>query len=248
MGATVEGLHRLQQIETELNALQQKIEAKHRAVRGSKNKLRQIDEAIAAKQAQLRQEQVEADRVELDRKMREAEIAKLRETLNRVKTNKEYHAVLTQINTDSADNAKLEERILRMYAALDQSKAAIKELEATRAKESGRLAELTAAAAQFEESVRGQIAELQAKREEAAMHLPPQAVQHFERVARKHDGQAMARVIQVHPRREEYVCEGCNISVTLEQISALQGRDDIQSCHSCGRILFVEGMPAPVRK
>lgn len=240
MGATLDALHRLQQIEIELAALREKVNAKHRAVRGSKHRLRQIDEDLAAKSAQLKQDQVEADRAELDRKARESEIARLREALNRVKTNKEYSAILTQINTDKADNAKLEERVLKAYGSLDQAKDAIRQLGESRTKEAERLEGLTAAATAYEASVHGAIEGLQAKRQEATENLSATVVKMFDRIAKKHGGEAMARAVQPHPRREEYVCEGCNMGVTLEQVSAMQGRDDIQMCHTCGRILYMD--------
>lgn len=248
MGATIEALHRLQEAETQLLALRDQINAKHRAVRGAKHRLQAIDESIAKKQAQLRQEQVEADRAELDRKAREAEITKLRETLNRVKTNKEYSALWTQINTTKADNAKLEEKVLKMYAAVDQVKESLRELQETRVKESERLASLTAAATEFEASVKDRLAALQARRQEAAADLPAKTVDMFDRVAGKHGGQALAVVQQVDRRRNEYVCDGCNMSLTLEQISVLHSRDEIQLCHNCGRILFLDEAAVIVRK
>jgi predicted nucleic acid-binding Zn-ribbon protein len=237
MGATLDALHRLQSIELELIELRRKIRAKHRAVQGAKKRLQHIDENIAAKRAQRQREQGDVDRIELDRRAREEEIARLREALNRAKTNKEYSAVLTQINTDKADNAKLEDRVLAMFAALDQLKASVQELEEERAKESDRLVSLTTAASEFEASVKDDMVALEQRREEAAHALPPSALRTFERAAERHDGEAMAKIAQVDPRREEYVCEGCNMTVTLEVVSALRGRDDIQVCNTCGRIL-----------
>ncbi len=248
MGATLDALHRLQEAETQLVALHEQVRAKHRAVAGSRKRLQQIDESIAAKQAQIQHNQMEADRAELDRKSREAEIAKLRDMLNRVKTNKEYSAVLTKINTDKADNAKLEDRVLKMLSSLDQEKETLRQLQDSRAKEAERLASLAAAAAQFEASVQDQIAALKARRAEVAENLPVATVQQFERIASKHDGQALARVMQVDRRRTEYVCEGCNMSATLEQISALQSRDDMQLCHSCGRILFLDDVSSAAKR
>ncbi len=248
MGATLDALHRLQNIEIELSALREKVNAKHRAVRGSRQRLQEIDAELAARQAQLKQDQIEADRAELERKSRESEIAKLRETLNRVKTNKEYSAILTQINTDKADNAKLEDKVLKMLSALDQAKETIRQLQETRAKEAERLAGLTAAAAEFEASIAGQIAALEARRQEASDGLPATVVKMFDRIAKKHGGEAMARAVQMNPRREEFVCEGCNMSVTLEQVSAIQGRDDIQTCHVCGRILYMDAATAGAKR
>jgi len=248
MGATLNALHRLQQLELELIALRQKIDAKHRAVRGSRKRVHDLEQTVAARKEQLKREQLEADRAELERKAREQEIVRLREALNRSKTNKEYSAVLTQLNTDKADNAKREEQVLAMYTALDQTKAAIHELEETWSRERERLRGLETAAAEFEKSVRKELEAIEAQREEAAEHIPPDALRIFERIAAKHDGEAMAQITQINPRREEFICSGCNMSATLEQISALRGRDEIQTCNTCGRILYIEEAVATPHK
>ena len=62
----------------------------------------------------------------------------------------------------------------------------------------------------------------------------------FQRACERHDGEAMAIVERVHPKRSEYVCSGCNMSVTLEIVNALQSRDEIQTCQICSRILYIE--------
>ena len=50
----------------------------------------------------------------------------------------------------------------------------------------------------------------------------------------------MVPVHKLHPKREEYMCGGCNLKVTLEIVNSLQTRDEIQVCKVCGRILFIE--------
>ena len=59
-------------------------------------------------------------------------------SLNTAKTNKEYAAILTQINTLKADNAKLEEEALRIMQDADAIKAqadkVAKQIEAEKAR------------------------------------------------------------------------------------------------------------------
>ena len=55
---------------------------------------------------------------------------------------------------------------------------------------------------------------------------------------------AVTEIRKTHPKRDEFVCEGCNVKVTLEMVNSLQTRDEIQVCHSCGRILFLDAAPA----
>ena len=50
----------------------------------------------------------------------------------------------------------------------------------------------------------------------------------------------LAVVVQVHPKRLEFSCGGCHMSVPLELVNALKSREDIQCCNVCGRILYVQ--------
>lgn len=240
MGATLDALHQLQRLEQELLSIRHKINAKHRAVRTTTKKIQQIETELSTKRDQLKHEQSNANRAELDRQVKDQEIAKLREALNKAKTNKEYSALLTQINTDKADNSKLEERVLTMYTAVEQIQKNIGELEEAHKQEKARLKDLQEAAEAFENTVRSQVKDLENRREQASQKLAPAALQVFSRVCERHDGEALAQVIQVNPRREEFICGGCNMSVPLERINALQSRDEIQLCQNCGRLLYID--------
>ena len=240
MATTLEALHRLQDIELQLSAIKQKLSSRQRSVKAHTHRLNSLGENIRTQHESVQRQQIEADRLDLEVKSREAEISKLRTALNTARTNKEYAAILTQINTDKADNAKLEDRILQILAKVDEMRAEVKKLEQQREQEMRRLAQLQNEHDELQHETGSRIQHLQAEREEAATGVPPTVLQIFERVAERYDGEAMATVVRTNPRREEFICQGCNMTVTLEKVNALITRDDVQQCQTCGRILFLE--------
>ncbi len=240
MGATVDALHTLQQIELELRSVRDRLESKRRAVRAQQRRLAQIEQQIADVHAQTRAAQTEADRIELDRRTHEEHIAKLREGLNRAKTNKEYAALLTQLNTDKADTMKLEDRVLAGLTRVDELKKQEADLRAQLDKEKAREAELEQSASDLEGKLSGQLQSLESRREEAAQAIPPDALRVFERACERHEGVGIAIIARTHPKRAEFTCSGCNMGVTLEMINALQTREDVQLCQTCGRILYLD--------
>jgi predicted nucleic acid-binding Zn-ribbon protein len=245
MGATLEALHRLQVIESQLRSVREQIESKRRSVQGSQRRIATIDRQLADTHEQIRNAQAEADKLELDRKTNEAHIAKLREALNRSKTNKEYAAVLTQLNTDKADLVKLEDAVLAAMSKVDELKKQEAQLREGREKEVARAAELTRAAEEVEARLSAQIKDLESQREAATGGIPREALQLFERACEAHDGDAMAAIEQSHPKRPEFTCSGCNMSLTLETVNALRSRDVVLQCHTCSRILYIDA-PAHV--
>ncbi len=240
MGPTLEALHRLQDIENQLRSVREQIESKRRTIQSHQRRIATLDRQIADTHDQIRTAQSESDRLELDRKTHESHIAKLREALNKTKTNKEYAAILTQLNTDKADTVKIEDAALAAMSKVDELKKHEAELKTTREKEAGRIEELQKAAAETEARLSARLKDLENQREAAADPIPGEALSLFERACEKHEGEAMAAIEQSHPKRPEYTCSGCNMSITLETINALQSRDAVIQCQTCSRILYLD--------
>lgn len=244
MGATLEALHRLQEVEIQIAEIRSTVERKQRAVRRQRRRIADLDARIQADQNQIRNEQVEADRLDLDVKAREAEITKYRQALQAAKTNKEYSSLLTQLNTLKADGSKVEDRVLALLGQIDKRKAELESVIGERAAEAEKLSALEAEAREAEERNRDRISALEAQRDEAAAGVAPSALEVFNRIAQKNDGQALATVVRTNPKRAEYACEGCNMTVTIEQVNAILSRDDAVTCNNCGRILYVDAPAA----
>ncbi len=240
MGATLDALHRLQSVESQLRSVREQIESKRRSVQAHQRRVASVERQIADTHDQIRHAQAEADRQELDRKAHESHIAKLRETLNRTKTNKEYAAALSQLNTDKADALKIEDAVLAAMTSVEELKKQEAELRTTRDKEQARVAELAKSASDIESKLSAQLKQFEAEREAAAEVIPAEVLMLFERACGGNDGEGMALIEQIHPKRAEYTCGGCNMSITLEMINALQSRGAIVQCHTCGRILYLD--------
>jgi predicted nucleic acid-binding Zn-ribbon protein len=246
MGPTLEALHRLQEIETQLRSVREQIQSKRRTVQAHQRRVATLDRQMADTHDQIRTAQAEADRLELDRKTHESHIAKLRDALNKSKTNKEYAAVLTQLNTDKADMVKIEDAVLSAMSKVEELKKHEAELRASRDREQARGGELEKSAQDTETRLSARLKDLEAQRESASEGIPREALSLFERACEAHEGEGMAAIEQAHPKRQEFTCSGCNMSITLETINALQSRDVVVQCHTCTRILYLESSRAGV--
>jgi len=241
MGATRDVLSRLQNIENRIRSIREKIDSKKRTVRAHQRKVATLKRQIDDVHRLIINTQSEADRLELDRKTQEEHLNKLREALNQAKTNKEYAAVLTQLNTDKAGALKLEDKVLSILTQVDEHKKAEADLNVRLEKEESLAREVEKTANDFESKLSSQSAELDAQRTEACENIPPEALSIFERACEKHDGEATALIVKIHPKYEEYTCSGCNMSVPLETVNALRiSRDAVMQCGICSRILFTE--------
>ncbi len=242
MGAMLEALISLQDVEHQIVDIRRQLAAKQRAVTRQTNKLREVEQALQQAHDDLRQTQIAADAADVELKSRDAHVNKLRDNLNSVRTNKEYAAVLAQLNNEKADRNRVEGRAMELLSEVESRKAAMADLQSNVEEEQRRLANLQGQLEQTQSSFDERLAALQARRDEAAAQVDPKTMELFNRLSERYEGEVMARCTQVHPRRQEYICEGCNMSVTIERASALMSRerDEVVQCGSCGRILFMD--------
>lgn len=243
MGPILEALHSLQDIEQQLAVIRREADARRRQVRVHQRSLEKQDELFQNKNKEIQNGQMEIDRIVLDVRSMDDTLNKHREALNRAKTNKEYAAILTTINTEKADNTKLETRQLELMSGLDALRAASLDILAEREKISERVARAEEQLRDYLAKSADQVRKLEQRRESAATVVAPGTLSIFRRVAEKHEGEAMARIVLLNAKRHEYTCGGCNISMTLQQVIGCKSADDLVLCGSCGRILYFDSAP-----
>jgi predicted nucleic acid-binding Zn-ribbon protein len=226
-------------VENRLRAAKAKLARSKRSVAVQENQVRSLQNALEAKKEEWQLTKVQSDRLELELKTRDQEVSKLRASLNAAKTNKEYAAVLTQLNTTRADNSKIESQILELMKAVEvdegecenirkQIEEQKRELEQTRQKVESSVAEHEV-----------EIAKVQAEWNEVAKSIPRKALEVFNRVAETYDGEAVATIEQQEGRSAAYSCGGCYMGVPAESVNVLMTKDDIIRCPNCTRILVL---------
>jgi uncharacterized protein len=239
MGAVLEALLALQDIELQIVDIRRQLAAKENGVQRQAAKVRAAEELQATQHDESLRAQVQMDEVDVDLKSRNAHVAKLRENLNTVRTNKEYAAVLSQLNNEKADVTRLETKAYELMAGVEARRRTFAQQQEVAQQEAQRLANLEKQLAQAQSSFADRLAQLETQREAAAESLDGRTLELFRRVSERYEGEVMARVIQVHPRREEFMCDGCNMSLAAERANALLSRDDVITCDNCGRILHM---------
>ena len=243
MGPILSSLVNLQAIETELRKTQQRLKQAQQVVLRQEIQIKHLQEASGAKKEETKLTRIHHDKLELELKTREESIAKLRVALNNARTNKDYSAVLTQINTRKADKSKLEDQILTLLSQIDADQAARKEIENNIEKERVKLAETRQISQTKQQEIQTDVDKLLDQRKEAAGQVPAKERAHFERLAERYDGEVLAEISKLNGPRGDHTCGGCYMGVTLESVNALMSHDDVLTCPNCGRIFILDKNP-----
>ncbi len=239
MGPVLNALIKLQSVENQLRAAKAKLARCRRNVIIQENNVRSLQNAYEAKKEEIQLTKVQSDRLELELRTRDEEIAKLRAHLNAAKTNKEYAAVLTQLNTTKADNSKFETQILDLMKDVEADQAECENILHQIDEQKQKLEQVRKEAEQMAVKYEAEIEEIQAEWGRKAEDIPAEPLRIFNRVAETYDGEALAVVEKQEGKTEVYSCGGCFMGITVESVNLLLSKDDIIRCPSCTRILVL---------
>jgi len=243
MGPILSSLVNLQAIETELRKTQQRLKQAQQVIQRQEIQIKHLQEASVPKKEETKLTRLQHDKLELELKTREESIAKLRVALNNARTNKDYSAVLTQINTRKADKSKLEDQILTLLAQIDADQATQKAIEDNIEKERVKLAETRQISQTKQQEIQVDVDKLLEQRKEIADQVPAKERALFDRLAERYDGEVLAEISKLNGPRGDHTCGGCFMGVTLETVNALMSHDDVITCPNCGRILVLDKNP-----
>jgi uncharacterized protein len=208
-------------------------------------KRRALDERLAAERALYDAAKAAAEASGKARKQHEAAVqdletkrSKYKGQLMDVKTNKEYTAMLHEIEGVEREIRSREDLVIeemekaeRLAADVRREEGAFKEIErdtkAERAEIDARELKLSAEATR-----------LRAERQEAFAALPEDVQTLYARVAKKR-GTAVAEA-------KEGECQTCHVRMRLQVWVELRQSDTLFQCESCNRILYYEPPPPTV--
>lgn len=239
MGPVLDGLVKLQSVENRLRAEKAKLSRCRRNVVIQENLIRSLQNALEAKHEEIQLTRVQFDRLELELKSRDDSISKLRAALNISKTNKEYAAVLSQLNTTKADNTKIESQSLELLKDMEDDEAECKDIQGQVDEQKETLEQTRKESESLAVKYQGEIDKIQAEWDQGAEEIPGDVLDTFKRVAETYDGQAVSVIDQPESGKGAYSCGGCFMAITAESVSLLMTKDDIIRCPNCTRILVL---------
>ncbi|MCF7973883.1 MAG: hypothetical protein K9N55_08715 [Phycisphaerae bacterium] len=240
MGSLLSGLAQLQSVENRLRAAKAKLARCRRSVVLQENRIRTEQNTLEAKKEELQLTRIQSDRLELDLRGRDQQIAKLRAALNTAKTNKEYASLLTILNTTKADNSKVETQILELMKAVEADEAECQKIRDEIEAQKEKLDQVRKEAESSAVALQQKVDSVQKEWDEAASMITPEALEVFRRVAETYDGEAVVDVEEQEGRSSVYSCGGCFMSITNESVNLLMTRDEIIRCANCTRILILK--------
>ncbi len=203
-------------------------------------KLARIDAAAAEMKACLKGMEEDRQRMALEQKkregdlaVREEEIKKAQGQLAQLKTNKEYQAKMAEIESLKADKSVIEEEILGLMEAVEAAKAPLETERRRLAEEEKKFGQQRAAINERVKQIDADIQQLEGKRKIAAAAVDKGLLQHYEHVLQGRGDIALVPV-------QENSCQGCHMLIPPQVINEIRMHERLISCETCTRILYLE--------
>jgi predicted nucleic acid-binding Zn-ribbon protein len=236
-----ENLVNLFQIDAQVRGLRRRLDSAERYLAVQTRNVENLE--VQRRELETRQLQLQAKIGNLEGEMAalDERLEKLRDELNAATTNKQYSAVLTELNTAKNARSELEDQALGEMELVEENTQQRETLE-QEITEREKVKTLAAQQLQQRHDEVGQrLAELEADREVAASAVPCTELSIFNELADAYDGEAMSAIEEIDRRHREYACGTCRMHIPFQAVSVLLSTNDtLVRCTACGRIMFLQ--------
>src|SRR5262245_33112802 len=234
MDSNLQHLHDLQGLDSRIAGLDRKLEAIPVRLQAIRETQEQATAAIEAQRTRLAGVRKELRGREKDLEQNASEKAKREAKLYEVKTNKEYSAVLAEIETLKVEKGRVEEEILALMETQERMTREIGEAEVRLKRHIEEARVQQAAATEELRALEADVALVRAERESLARDIPRDSMAQYTRLLKGRAGLAVAVV------GANGICTGCRLSLTPQRFNELRQSSQILTCESCGRILYYQ--------
>jgi hypothetical protein len=199
--------------------------------------LAEAKKTVDAFKAKIDQTRKDLRAKEKDLEVHAAKRAKEEVRLYEVKTNKEYSAVLLEIEEVKQIKGKTEEEILGLMEMQERLAVDVKEAEARLKTREEQARQDEAVVREKLTKVEQELAVVRAERATRAPDLSVGLLVSYERIMKARGGTAVASVGTTS------ICGGCRMSIRPQALMELRVATGLMTCENCGRFLYWQDTP-----
>ena len=182
-------------------------------------------------QKALEQTRIRQKEIEMDIASKETQLQKFQEQMMSIKTNKEYDALVAQIDATKHGISDAETEMLEVMDTISRLEEELPELE----KAAGDLAQNNdrqlKVLQEKVDAIGDKVAAKIAERDRIAQSVPRRLKSMYERVRK---GRGGTPVVPVRKR----ACSACFKALTPKKVQEIKKGDQIHTCESCGVLLY----------
>jgi uncharacterized protein len=190
-----------------------------------------VRQQLVQQQAAIEQSERQQRAFERELMNHQEAIRKTQSKAHEVKTNKEYSAILAEIDAGQQRLETLEDQLLALMEATDQQRQAYRAYEQQEHVAQHALVEQRHQIQQAHEALSRTIEAEQERRQQTAAGLEAKLYEQYQKVAAQHGGRGIAQL-------QDGVCSGCHLKVPPQMVSEIRLQTQVFTCPHCRLMLL----------
>jgi len=228
----IQPLIKIQKLDLEMDELRKRMRAIPAESAALDAELEEARSALQATQAKLKELEKRHRHEELVLEEKATLLKKYDQQLFSVKTNKEYKAILSEIDVVKAEISSIEDTILEILTDIDYVKAEIAAADETLRTEETKVQEAKLGLEKELQDMQRRLADREQRKQALVPEVDEDLYELYERIRKaKKDGPGAVPV-------KNDSCTGCFMQIPPQVINELMASDRIITCQSCSRILY----------
>ena len=197
----------------------------------AKQRLKSVIESVNSAESEIKVNEVEISKIELDIDTRKDSITKLKNQQLETKKNEEFAAMEHSITNYQDEISQLEDSQLELMEKGEELNNSLEEANDIHAKEQkvvdAELAIIKERKIQFSKKIE----ELKSDREKIASNIDNDLLDQYNRIFKSKKGVAVSELVND-------ICSGCHMKVTPTTAGMVRAEKVVSTCDQCGRILY----------
>jgi hypothetical protein len=230
----------LQRLDTEIHDASLVLEGIPRLAQDVDKRIQATTKLVADSKDKMAQNQKKRRDLENEVKDLKGQIGKYKRQLNEVKTNKEYTALLHEIEETQHKVDTLEETIIAEMLAADDVEEEIKAALHKQSQEEEILKKEKVVLDEKLKETEARFAALNKERDALLPRIPREQLSLYEAIFQKKGGTALS------PVTGDF-CAMCHMRVRPQMLNEIRDKAKVILCEACGRILYWTAKPEPVK-
>ncbi len=230
----------LQRLDAEIHNASLVLEGIPRLVEDVDRKIEATDRLVADAKDKMSRNQKKRRDLENEVKDLKVQIGKYKRQLNEVKTNKEYTALLREIEESQHRIDTIEEAIIAEMLAADDVEEEIRAALHKQGQEEDSLKKEKVVLDEKLRETEARFAALAKEREALLPRVPREQLKLYEAIFQKKGGTALS------PVTGDF-CAMCHMRVRPQMLNEIRDKAKVILCENCGRILYWTAKPEPVK-
>lgn len=231
MNPQLQQLISLQEVNFEIQFLQKQLKEIPKQIETSLAHLNKEKKELENAQQEIKDLQKTRSKLEQDAASENDKMAKTKVKLPAVKTNKEYTALLAEIESAKKKVSDIEDLELEIMESLEAKESELPKFKNKFSAEEKKFQEFKKQKEENAAIVEKNIAELKVKHDSIFKDIDAKWSRHYEKILEARDGLAVVSI-------DHNVCQGCNQQILLQIAIEIKIGEKIHLCQHCSRILY----------